>query len=248
MRLTIVGCSGSFPGPVSPASCYLIEHDGYRVLLDMGNGSLGALARYIDIYDVNAVAISHLHIDHCADLASYYVARKYCRSGPLPPIPVFGPVGVAERLSAMYGPDRGVAMTDIFDFHAYGAEAMNAGPFTITSHRVRHCVPAYALRAEAGGRSIVYSGDTGPCDELIDASRGADIALYDASYLSRETNPTDLHMTGSDGARIAMAAGVGRLILTHLVPWNDSAEVLAEAAALYNRDVRLASPGMVEEI
>ena len=74
MKLTVVGCTGSFPGPDSPASCYLLEHEDARILLDLGNGSLGQLQRYADIYDIDAVFLSHLHVDHCIDLCSYYAS------------------------------------------------------------------------------------------------------------------------------------------------------------------------------
>ena len=101
MRLTIVGCSGSYPGPDSPASCYLLEaeHDDgsgsrtWRVLVDLGSGALGALQRYADPLSIDAVLLSHLHADHCLDLAGFYVLRKYHPTGPQPPIPVWGPVG-----------------------------------------------------------------------------------------------------------------------------------------------------------
>ena len=67
MRLTVIGCSGSFPGPDSPASCYLVEHDGFRLLLDLGNGSLGVLQRYIALDEIDGIALTHLHADHCLD-------------------------------------------------------------------------------------------------------------------------------------------------------------------------------------
>ncbi len=97
MKLTVVGCSGSFPGPESPASCYLIEHEGTRILLDMGNGSLGALQRYTDIYAIDAVVLSHLHVDHFIDLCSYYVALQYRPDGPADSVAVWGPTDTAAR-------------------------------------------------------------------------------------------------------------------------------------------------------
>ena len=107
MRLTIIGCSGSFPGPDSPASCYLVdtEHEGrtWRILLDLGSGALGALHRYADPLGVDAVLLSHLHPDHCSDIAGYYVMRKYHPDGPQPRIPVFGPRGTAKRMATSYG-------------------------------------------------------------------------------------------------------------------------------------------------
>ena len=88
VRLTVVGCSGSYAGPDSPASCYLLEADGedrtWRILLDLGNGALGALHNYTDPLGIDAVALSHLHPDHCLDLCGYYVMRKYHPSGAQP--------------------------------------------------------------------------------------------------------------------------------------------------------------------
>src|SRR3712207_2579691 len=107
MRLTVVGCSGSFPGPTSSASCYLLEapYDGrtYRLVLDLGNGAFGSLQRHIDPLSVDAVALSHLHADHCLDLTSYYVQRRYHPDGPHPRVPVLGPGGAADRLANASG-------------------------------------------------------------------------------------------------------------------------------------------------
>ena len=107
MRLTVVGCAGSFPGPDSPASCYLLEADGFRLVIDFGNGSLGALQKYAALFGIDAVCLSHLHADHCVDLYSYSIARTYPPDGPQPPIPVYGPAGTAERIGLHPRPGRG---------------------------------------------------------------------------------------------------------------------------------------------
>jgi len=88
VRLTVIGCAGSFPNPTSAASCYLVEHDGTSIALDLGPGSLGPLAAATDIRTLDAVLLSHLHADHCLDLAGMYVARKYHPDGPPPPLAV----------------------------------------------------------------------------------------------------------------------------------------------------------------
>ena len=88
MRVTVVGCAGSFPGPDSPASCYLLEAEGFRLVIDLGNGALGALQRYAGLFGIDAICLSHLHADHCIDLRAYWVARQYPPDGPQPPIPV----------------------------------------------------------------------------------------------------------------------------------------------------------------
>ena len=122
-RLTVVGCSGSYPGPDSPASCYLLEaeHDGrtFRILLDLGNGALGQLHRYVDPLTIDAVFLSHLHADHCLDMCGYYVMRKYHPTGPQPRIPVWGPADTPGRLARAYDLPIDPGMTEEFDFFAH---------------------------------------------------------------------------------------------------------------------------------
>ena len=120
MKLTIIGCSGSYPGPESPASCYLVEAeaDGRRtsVLLDFGNGSLGALQRYREVDEIDAVVISHLHPDHCLDLCSYYVVRNYDPLGRFDAkLPVHAPAGARERLTRAYAVDKPEDLGTAFD-------------------------------------------------------------------------------------------------------------------------------------
>src|SRR5690242_19199521 len=210
MRITVVGCSGSYPGPDSPASCYLVEaeHEGrtWRIVLDLGNGALGALHRYADPLAIDAVLLSHLHADHCIDLTSYYVLRKYHPTGPVPPIPVYGPDGTPGRLARAYDLPKSPGMTEEFTFHFYPAESFEIGPFTVTATEVRHPVPGYAMRIEAGGRTLTYSGDTGPCSQLVACAHEADLFLCEASFVEGRENPPDLHLTGADAGRAATEA------------------------------------------
>jgi ribonuclease BN (tRNA processing enzyme) len=246
VKLTIIGCAGSFANAESAGSSYLLEHDGYSLLLDLGNGALGSLARYTDVADIDAVALSHVHLDHCADVGGLYVARRYDPRGQAGKIPVFGPPGVAARMDEIYGLTAEDESTtrSVFDFVEYDGTAHTVGPFTIESVPVVHCLPAFALRVSAGGRTLTYSGDTGYCQALIDASVGADVALYEASYVESADNPVDMHLTGAEGGRAATEAGVERLILTHLVAWNDDDEVLADARSTYRGDLMKARPGL----
>src|SRR5919202_5061165 len=99
MRLTVLGCAGSFPGPEAPCSAYLVEADGFRLLLDFGTGSLSMLQRFAGLYALDAIVLTHLHADHIFDACSYVVARRYAPGGTLPPIPVYAPPGAPERLA-----------------------------------------------------------------------------------------------------------------------------------------------------
>ena len=246
MRLTVIGCAGSYPGPDSPASCYLLESDGTRIVLDMGNGSLGALQAVTDIYDIDAIVLSHLHVDHFIDLTSYYVALKYRPGGHVTRrVPVWGPAATSQRLVAAYGLT-GSDMSGELDVREI-TEDFQVGPFHITTRRVPHPIEARAIRVSADGATLTYSGDTGPHPELADFARGSDVALFEASFLTRDDNPRDLHLTAAEAALAATQAGADRVVLTHLVPWNSREDTLAEARAV-RADAELAHPGLVVDL
>ena len=251
MRLTIVGCSGSYPGPESAASCYLLEaeHEGrtWRILLDLGNGALGQLHRYVDPLTIDAVFLSHLHADHCLDLCGYYVMRKYHPTGAQPRIPVWGPAGTAERMARAYDLPPAPGMTEEFSFVTHG-DPVDVGPFRVEAHEVVHPVAAYALKVTAGDRTLVYSGDTGPCPALDEVATGADLLLVEASFRDGDDNPPDLHMTGSDCGRTATKAGVGRLVLPHVPPWHDAADAEAEARTEWSGALDLARAGATYDL
>ena len=248
MKLTVVGCSGSFPGPEAAASCYLVEADGYRVLLDLGNGALGELQRYVGIYDIDAVLISHLHPDHYMDLCGYYVARKYRPGGPPPRIPVYGPEGIAERMALAYDLPRDPGMREEFSFSNYGTEPFELGPLRVMTELMNHPVPAYGIRLEHDGHALTYSGDTAPCDALQRLAKGADLFLCEASFHEGRDTVPDIHLNGREAAEAAREAGAQRLILTHIPPWNDPARTLAEAARAYDGPTDLAKPGSTYEV
>jgi ribonuclease BN (tRNA processing enzyme) len=247
MKLTVVGCSGSFPGPESPASCYLLEapHEGgtFRLVLDLGNGALGALQTHVDLGAVDAVVLSHLHADHCLDLCGLYVACKYGPGGPRERIPVYGPEGTAERIAKGYDLDPNPGMTQEFDFRSFPSGPFDLGPFQLLVSRVEHPVEAFAVKVVHGDGTLVYSGDTATCESLVSLASGCDLLLAEASFMEGGDNPPGLHMTGREAAQVAERAGVGQLALTHIPPWNDPQAVLAEATPYFSGEVVLAEPG-----
>ena len=248
MRLTVIGCSGSFPGPDSPGSCYLVEADGFRLLLDLGNGALGALQRYAGLYDVNAICLSHLHADHCLDLCSYTVARLYGAGGARPRIPVYGPPGTAERMTRAYSMEPGPEVRTAFDFEELAPGSLGIGPFRVTTDHMNHPVETFGLRLEHDGRSLAYSADTGESPALRALARGTDLLLCEGSFLDGPDLPPDLHLTGRQAGEHARQAGAGRLLLTHLVPWNDREASLAEASQAFDGPVTLAMSGQVFDL
>ena len=243
MRLTVLGCAGSFPGPESACSAYLVEAQGFRLLIDFGSGSLSALQRYADMNTIDAIVLTHLHADHMLDACSYIVVRRYDPAGPRPPLPVYAPLGAAERIAAAYSTE-GEPIDDVYTFFRLEPGTFPIGPFTVTVDRVNHPVETYGVRVEQGGRVLAYSSDTAPCESLLRLAQGADLFLCEASYLDGMPNPPDLHLTGGEAGEAATKADVGRLLLTHLVSaWGSEASTVEAACAAYAGPVEVVRPG-----
>lgn len=243
MRLTVLGCAGSFPGPESACSAYHLEADGFRLLVDFGPGSLSALQRYAGLHAVDAILLTHLHCDHMMDATSYVVVRRYDPDGQGPPLPIYAPEHAPERLSAAYSLEER-SLDDVYTFHALKSGTFGLGPFSVTVDQVNHPVETYGVRLEHDGRVLAYSADTAPCDPLVRLAQDADLFLCEASYLDGAENPPDLHLTGREAGEHATKAGVGRLVLTHLVSaWGSEAVTYEAAAAVYGGPVDIARPG-----
>lgn len=255
MDVTIVGCSGSFAGPESAASSYLVraEHQGrtWSIVLDLGSGALGALQRHIDPYAVDAVLLSHLHVDHCIDLCGLYVMMRYVPGGPgRGRMPVWGPDGSGPQLARAYGNSEAEDVLGTYDFHDLcDRRPITIGPFVITPVRVEHPLESYGFRVEAGGRTLVYTGDTDDCDQLTELMTGADLVLADAAFVDGRDTIKGIHLSGRRAAEAAVrAGGVRRLMLTHLPSWNDPQVCRDQAAAVWPGEVELAVAGVTHSL
>jgi len=248
MRLTVVGCAGSFPGPHSAASCYLLEADGFRLVVELGNGALGPLQQHAGLFDVDAVCLSHLHADHCVDLYSYAIARMYSPAGPQPAIPVYGPPRTRERIGLIHGPDGDESgLMERFTFETLTPGSLSIGPFDVTTVRMNHPVETFGFRFSYGGRTIAYSGDTGETAEVARLARDCDVFLCEAAFLDGPDLPPNLHLSARQAAGYATAAGAGELVLTHLQPWNDADKSFAEASSVFDGTLTVSAPGQVIE-
>jgi ribonuclease BN (tRNA processing enzyme) len=248
VELTVLGCAGTFPGPDSPCSGYLVEHDGFRLVVDLGAGALGVLQRHVGLLDVDAVYVSHLHADHCIDLVAYSYARRYHPQGMPPPLPVYGPVGTCARICAAFEEPPQDGLLDVFDFREVSPGTRAIGPFTVRTVRTNHPIECHALRLEADGRSLTYSGDTGRCPELVELAAGTDLFLCEASWTHDDSHPPGIHLSGREAGQHAQQAGVGLLLLTHLQAWADPDEVLAEAGAEFGGALQQAACGVTYRV
>src|SRR2546426_5906303 len=146
MRLTVLGCAGSFPGPDSACSAYLVEAEGFGLMLDFGTGSLSALQRFSHLKAIDAILLSHLHCDHMVDACSYVVVRRWAPDGPYPRLPLYGPAGVRERMDGVYGSSDEGPLDDVYSFHELTQGTFTIGPFTVTVAHVNHPVETFGVR------------------------------------------------------------------------------------------------------
>lgn len=240
LQVTVLGCSGTHTGRDRMCSSYLVETEGYRLLLDCGNGSLSNLQRRWDVSDIDAIIISHLHPDHFADLYGLYYALRFHPDGPRS-VPVYAPQGAWEFAAQLLDSADTFAQTCRFQA-ARAGDVLELGPLRVTLSAANHPVQTLVSRIEGGGRTLVYTADSGASLELVSAARGADVLLADATWLERQRPlPVGVHMTGHEAGRVAAEAGVARLVTTHVYPSNDPADVAAEAAGAFDGDVLAAS-------
>jgi len=247
VKVTVLGCSGSVPGPDSPASGYLIEDDDYRLVLDLGHGAFGALQRYVRPTEVDAVVVSHLHADHCIDLTAYFVALRYGgegyrTGGPETRIPLIGPSGTRDRIAAAYDPlERKLGLQGLFGFTTPASGEL--GPFSLSFATMNHPIPTSAVRITNGDRTFVYSADTGESPELVSLAHGADLFLCEASFGPDDPYVPDLHLTARQAGEHADKAGVDRLVVTHVPPRTSREVQASEAAEAFDGAVEVATAG-----
>jgi ribonuclease BN (tRNA processing enzyme) len=218
VRLTIVGCSPAWPNPGGAQSGYLVEGSG-RVLLDCGPGVLPRLREQESWPRVDAIVITHFHLDHWGDLVPWTFGSMFGPGRDVEPPQLWLPPDGKEELGR-FGEKLGFAgMFDAFDLREYvEGELFEADGLTITPVRVPHYqLQTYALRVTDGNATLAYSGDSAPSPHLAEVGRDADLFLCEATL--KEGREGDDGLRGHLSAEEAMAAfeesGAKRLVIIH---------------------------------
>jgi ribonuclease BN (tRNA processing enzyme) len=248
-RVTIVGSGTSEPHPTTPASGILVETPSTGILIDCGQGVIQGLMPIRDPRDLDAVVIGHLHADHFLDLVSLrYLLPWSDYSGRR--IPILLPPGGRQRMTELGTAisEREGFFDDAFELLEYEATSSVAiGDLTIKFVPGLHYVAAWGCAiADGAGRRVVVSGDTGPNEALVQAARGADVFVVEATLLTADED--DLvrgHLTVDEALDMGQRAEAGQIVLVHYRPEN----LEAIAAACHARTGSVAGrPGMVIEL
>jgi ribonuclease BN (tRNA processing enzyme) len=206
VKLTVVGCSPAWPNAGGAHSGYLVSSDGQRLLLDCGPGVLARLRTREPWPTVEAIVISHLHLDHCGDLVAWHWGALM---GSGAGTELWIPPGGRDDLRQL-----AARFDDVFEVHEYAdGERFDAAGFAVTPRRVLHYTqPTWGLRVEAGGRAIAFSADTAPTPALVDLARDADLFLCEATLEGADSDPRG-HMSAPEAAAVALQANALDLVL-----------------------------------
>ncbi|MEU9995241.1 MBL fold metallo-hydrolase [Streptomyces sp. NPDC050848] len=245
LRLTVLGSATPYPSVDNPCSGYLVSSGDTRIWVDAGAGTLGPLQRHVRLDELDAVWISHLHADHCADLLTAYYGLLYADIRLAAPIPLYGPPGIADRLAGFLTntPDRSPVESAFAVVELYDGHRAAVGSLRLTSRAVAHGIPAFAVRVETAGGSLVYSGDTGPCPSLTQLAEDCDALLCEADSADVPVEGEQVHHTPEDAGDTARAARAGRLIVTHVGRSLSPREAVARASTRFDGPVDHAAPG-----
>ncbi|HVS86524.1 MAG TPA: MBL fold metallo-hydrolase [Gaiellaceae bacterium] len=227
MRVHVVGCSPAWPNPGGCQSGYLVEEDGRRLLLDCGPGVLSRLRERESWPRVDAIVVTHLHLDHMGDLVPWAYGVTYGAGGGVPLPELWLPAGAEEalrRLEAIGGD----AVVSTFSIHEYGGDPFVAAGFTVRPFSTEHYdVHSFGLRVEGADAVLAYSADSGPSPALAELARDADVFLCEATLAEPEPG-TRGHLTADEALAAFRESGAQRLLLVHRpeeLPVPDGAEL-----------------------
>jgi ribonuclease BN (tRNA processing enzyme) len=238
MELVVLGAGGGWATAGGAAAGYLLRHDGFNLWVDQGNGTLANLQHHIGFMDVHAVAVSHRHFDHFLDLYPFFLARWFRTERR--PVPLFAPPGMFEHARKLESDlDQAFVPTEVEP-----GQPFEAGPFRVETAPMYHPVPTLGMRFHADGSTLVYSGDTGPTDELVRLAEGCDVLLAEATWMEVPAGAEPMHLTPDEAGEAARRAGAGRLVLTHVWPTNPMDQVEERASAAFGGPVTLAEVGL----
>lgn len=248
MQITVLGSGAAFPRPGGACSGYLVESGSTQVWMDAGNGTFSRLRERVGPHDLDALVLTHDHADHIADVLLLMYELGYDGHVPLAHLlPVYAPDTVAPKLLGLIGQGSAKIFREVFDFRGI-AQPFGVGDLTFGAFRVLHPTETYGITISDGTRRVIYTSDTAAFPELAEHCRGADLLICEATYVGDVDVEPGVHMWAREAGELAAAAGVGRLVLTHVWPSFDPADAAREAAERFDGPVEAAVEGKTYQL
>jgi ribonuclease BN (tRNA processing enzyme) len=233
LTLTVLGCSGTYPGDGDACSGYLVRSPGASLVVDLGGGTLANLQRHIAIGEVDAVVLSHVHPDHWLDLPVLRNAMRYVLG--IEGLPVYGTAETWLMAEVIIG-----ELTPTLLWHNVDERSViEVGDQVVRFSRTDHPVETLAVRVDSGGRSLLYSADTGAGWDPGITGVDVDLMVCEAS-LQPEHEGQVQHLSARQAGKLARTLGAGRLVVTHVVPGVEPEMQRGQAEEAFGGPVELA--------
>lgn len=246
VKVTILGSGTCVPSLVRSAPSVLVTIDDRNLIFDMGAGTIRRLlekGRHIS--EISHIFFSHFHPDHTSDLVPFIFASKYPknrrRNNPITLVGASGFADFYDRLKGVYGDwiDLGEGMMDIIELNNSSPDCLSLGCADIRTLPMAHIKSSIGYRLETPeGSSVVYTGDTDFDRNVIELARDADLLVCESAY--PDSMKAAGHLTPSMAGHIASEAKVKHLVLTHLYPECDHADIEGECRKTYKGPLTLA--------
>lgn len=236
LTVTVLGCSGSYAGAGEACSGYLVRSPGATVVVDLGSGTLANLQHHIAIAELDAVVLSHSHPDHWLDLPLLRNAMRYLLG--LEGLAVYGTQGTLDAARVISGELEPTLLWTTIDERS----KVVVGDMTVRFGRTDHPVETLAVRVESGGRTLLYSADTGPGWDPGPLGADVDLFLCEASLPVDQEGRTQ-HLSGRQAGALARELGAGHLVVTHVSPGVDDEAQRRDAAGAFGGEVGVAETG-----
>jgi ribonuclease BN (tRNA processing enzyme) len=244
MNLTVLGSNAGCPAPSNPGSGYLVESGNTTIWMDCGPGTFAELARRMEPSELDAVILSHTHVDHSTDLLGLFAYLAYGLGGSVT-IPVYAPAGTRDHLAAYARAGDDHPFHRVLDFREVGSgDTATVSPIEVRFGEAVHPVPALVTRLDQESTAITYSGDTGPGGDLIETAWNTDMLVCEAAIQgSRGASTYPHHLTAFEAGEIASMTGASLLVLTHIPFDKDPQLSIDQAAGAFVGSIEYAATG-----
>jgi ribonuclease BN (tRNA processing enzyme) len=238
LSVTVLGCTGSYPGAGEACSGYLVQGGGVNVMVDAGPGSVANLQRHVSLSELDAVVLSHSHADHWSDFMVVKTAWKYGLGRERVPV-----LGTAENRSMVEAVAHS-ALAPTIDWQIIDDGIETAiGGLHLSFSKTDHYVETMAVRVESDGSNLAYSADTGPGWSFTAFGAPIGLALCEATYETDAEAEGILHLSATQAGSLARTANAERLVLTHLQTGADAAAYRRRAEEAFGGPVEVARLG-----
>ena len=228
MKVRILGFSGGFPTAMRPTSGYLLTYGDRNVLIDCGSGVLSELSKVMSPEKIDAIILTHWHQDHISDLGVFgYLLQMMKSDGfEIKKIPIYCP-SEPHNIRARFETD------PHFIFQTYDADSvLDWEGSRFSFYKTIHPIECYAVRVDYLNARFVYTSDTAYDPMLAEFVRDSNLLIVDAGALESRRKDKMIHTTPTEWREIYLKSGSKRVVLSHLIPYYDLSDAVAEASAL----------------